>query len=103
MEYSFKPTNWLTVLKEFALLIDTKVSDEERLELQGGIANGFVRAGSCNEEFHFILINGKMNLSFTFNGMRSTAPRSFMLIYIEVFAPLKLSITDLDNKVYGGL
>jgi hypothetical protein len=103
MEYTYHPTNWLTVLKEFASLIGTSVSDEGRLEIPPQIANGFVRASSCGADFHFILINGKMNESFTFNRMMATNPRSYLLIYIEVFAPQKLSITDTDNKVYDGL
>jgi hypothetical protein len=103
MEYSYQPTNWLSVLKEFASIIGTCVSEEGRLEIPASIANGFVRAASCSEDFHFILINGKMNQSFTFNRMMATDKRSYLLIFIEVFSPQRLSITDTDNKVYAGL
>ncbi len=103
MEYSYRPTNWLSVLKEFAALIGTTVSEEGRLEIPLSIANGFVRAASCNDDFHFILINGKINETISFTRMLSGDTRSFLIIFIEVFAPQKLSITDTDNKVYGGL
>jgi hypothetical protein len=102
MDYSYQPTNWLSILKTFASFIDISLNENNVLHIPKQIASGFARAGVPEDDFSYLIIKGKSNDNISIQRMSPMDGDSFSMFLLEVTPGNKLSIIDTDKTVYNG-
>ena len=103
MEYSYEPSNWLSIVKTFASFTGIPLDENGVLHLPSTLATGIVRAASPDDGFSYLIIKGKVNESITLQRMSPVDGDSFSMFLLEVTPANALTIIDTDKKVYAGL
>ena len=102
MDYSYQPTNWLSILKTFASFIDVPVDQNNVMRISDPIGTGFARAGVPEDGFSYLFVQGVSNESISLQRMSPMDGDSFSMFLLEVTPGNKLSIIDMDKTVYDG-